>query len=553
MEELEALAEDVRNRDARAEKEAGAHFLGAIVLQQLPRPAAEISGWSIIDGQQRMTTLQLFLNATQLALGEVGFGHVGERVQRLVLNDHTEGDQKLKVLPAEVDRDSFRAVILGLEDGPKDSQINAAHEFFATQVREWIVAAPSETSQSLRAHALETALLGLIELVVIDLSAQDDPFTIFETLNARGTPLISSDLIKNFVLQTADRLGIEQTDVYEDQWSRMEDKWWRKEVRQGRLRRPQIDVFLNYWLIAELAEDVPSHQVFKKFRRHVEGSEEKIVDIVRDVVRSADQFRTWDDIDPYSRIGTFLYRWRVLDAGVITPLLLLLFDRLSTDEDELLRSLNVLESYLVRRMVTRMTTKNYNVIVLELLSRIKSSTDSPSVSMANYLESQEADSRLWPTDVMVAQAFSSLPLYRMLTRGRLRMVLEVLEDSLRGPKTEDEFVSRGRLTIEHIMPQQWRAHWPPVDLGNDEDDDPEAQRDRQLHSVGNLTLVTSSLNPSLSNSAWAVKKDGLYEHGVLLLNSDLITRYGDQEFLEPQMTERARRLADLACQTWSRS
>lgn len=133
------------------------------------------------------------------------------------------------------------------------------------------------------------------------------------------------------------------------------------------------------------------------------------------------------------------------------------------------------------------------------------------------------------------------------------MVLEVLEDSLRGPKTEDEFVSRGRLTIEHIMPQQWRAHWPPVDLGNDEDDDPEAQRDRQLHSVGNLTLVTSSLNPSLSNSAWAVKKDGLYEHGVLLLNSDLITRYGDQEFLEPQMTERARRLADLACQTWSRS
>jgi hypothetical protein len=549
-EELDALDEGLPNRIAQAEEKAGSHFLGAVVLQQLPRPADEISGWSIIDGQQRMTTLQLFLNATHLSLSEVGFSPEGERVRRLVLNDHTEGDQRLKVYPADVDRDAFRGVILGLDEALQDSQIEAAHEFFATQVKEWIIAAPSETTQSIRAHALETALLGLLELVVIDLSTQDDPFTIFETLNARGTPLIASDLIKNFVLQTADRLGIEQSDVYEDQWSRMEDKWWRKEVRQGRLRRPRIDVFLNYWLIAELAEDVPSHQVFTKFRRYVEGSEGKVVDIVRDVVRSADQFKTWDDIDPYSRVGTFLYRWRILDAGVVTPLLIHLFDRLSTDEEELLRSLDVLESYLVRRMVTRMTTKNYNAIVLELLSRIKSSTDSPSVSMAAYLGSQEADSRLWPTDAMVSQAFGTLPLYRMLTRGRLRMVLEVLEDSLRGPKTEAEFVSRGRLTIEHVMPQQWRAHWPPVDLESEEEEDLEARRDRQLHSIGNLTLVTKSLNPALSNSAWEVKKEGLYEHGVLLINSDLIKRYGDGEFLEAQMWERAQRLADLACQTW---
>ena len=140
----------------------------------------------------------------------------------------------------------------------------------------------------------------------------------------------------------------------------------------------------------------------------------------------------------------------------------------------------------------------------------------------------------------------------MLTRGRLRMVLEGLEDSLRGPKSEDEFVTRGKLTIEHLMPQQWSQHWP---LDNEDGlrEDAEEVRNRLVHTIGNLTLVTKSLNPVLSNGPWETKQGELQAHGVLLLNSELLREFGNRDFLEDQIRDRSRLLAERAASTWPRA
>jgi len=190
-------------------------------------------------------------------------------------------------------------------------------------------------------------------------------------------------------------------------------------------------------------------------------------------------------------------------------------------------------------------------LFLELGARLDGKIGVADDVIVHYLAGQTADSRLWPSNESVAKAMLEMPLYRLLTRARLRMVLESLEDASRSDKAEEAHALRGRLTIEHVLPQTWKTHWA-LEVG----DDPEeylrrvARRDNLKHTIGNLTLVTNKLNPALSNGAWESKAEGLLEHSTLQLNSDLLKRYSGREFAESQILERGRTLADLACTVW---
>lgn len=544
------------NEPAEAEKKTGTHFLGAIVLQQIPTPTAEIERRDVIDGQQRMITLQILLDAAQEVIEREGFVREAKQLQKLVLNDEdfAEGDDKFKLWPTSWDQDAFRAAMTNGVDtiGFDESRVVQAHEFFSLQVEEWLHSIDVEQRVS-RAQALNTALIGLLELVVIDLKTGDDAYVIFETLNARGTPLLASDLVKNFILQTANSNGLNTDTIYEEYWKSLEKKWWREDIRQGRIVRPRIDVFLNYWLISCQQEEVQSHKVFPIFRKYVEDSNASITEIIQDINKVGNTYRQLDNFDPDSDEGTFLYRWDVMQVGVATPLLLLLF---SASEKELSRErrsrcINSLESYLVRRMICRMTTKDYNRLFLELISRIEGKTQVADDVVIKYLAQQTAESRLWPSDKQLMDAMIDLPLYRLLTRGRLRIVLEALEEALRTGKAEERLIPKGKLTIEHILPQSWREHWPLEVV-----DDPEehhrriGDRERMKHTVGNLTLVTNKLNPSLSNGPWEKKQEGLQDHSTLFLNKRLLNTWGGAPFAESEIKGRGTQLAQLACEIW---
>lgn len=553
LDELAAVPEEDDRREALAEEAASSHFLGAVVLQQLPTASTDIDTRHVIDGQQRMTTLQIILDAAQEVLEKLGFEVEARRLSRLVLNGFATGDDVFKLWPAQLDQDGFRAAMTNgaSTDEHSDALIVQAHEFFQLQIKEWIEWGLDVEEQADRVRGLETALFGLLEMVVIDLGTADDAYVIFETLNARGTPLLASDLVKNLVLQTAAREGLSPDELYGSYWKPFEDRWWREDIRQGRLIRPRVDIFLNYWLVMRLADEVPSHQVFPKFRDLVKDSEDGIEDLVRELRDAGQTYRSFDAFDPFSKEGTFFYRWRTIDAGVTTPLLLWMFSR---GDDALTpearhRALATLESYLVRRMVCRMTTKDYNRIFVDVLDWLEKSEASADEALVRFLAEQDSESRVWPRDRQLSQAFADLPLYRLLTRGRMRMVLEAMEDAQRSPKSEEEHVLRGKLTIEHIMPQQWEKHWPLADASDAE----EAAIDRQrlVHSIGNLTLVTKSLNPSMSNGPWPEKRSALDQHSVLHLNKDLLTTWGQSPFGDDQIRTRSASLASLAAQIWA--
>ena len=161
----------------------------------------------------------------------------------------------------------------------------------------------------------------------------------------------------------------------------------------------------------------------------------------------------------------------MLESEVIKPLVLCLLDpeEPPIPEAQLVKALDVVESWMVRRMLVRATTKNYNQVVAELVAQVrKSDRANAGDVIENYLAGQSSGSRYWPDDAEIREELGALLAYRRLGRGRLRMVLEAIEDHLRGwrngkPGLGEERVARGKLAIEHVMPRKWLTHWPLQD------------------------------------------------------------------------------------------
>ena len=544
------LWEDVQNvAEQYLEKqpsEPTPHFLGAIVLQQQQVQASQLPTRVVVDGQQRLTTLQLLLDAVQEVFEERKYVFPAKRLESLVLNPEEfrngDSDNAFKVWPTVADRDAFRQAMhndLASEEY-KESRIVRAHEFFKLQTDQWIEAQPEEGEK--QAEALEVAVKNLLEVVVIDLDHAEDPHIIFETLNARGTPLLQSDLIKNMVLYEA---GASEPDEANRLWG-FTDGWWREEIYQGRLNRPRIDVFLNYWLVMRKREEVNANDVFSVFRRYCQDGNSPIEAVAADISRIGEYYRSLEEAD-IPEMEAFLYRLGVMRAGALTPVLLWLLSS-EVPKQQLQKGFRALESFTVRRMVCRITTQSYPGLFVDLLSDLaKSGAERAGDVIVEFLRRQEAYGRLWPRDDWFADALKSHPLYRLLTRGRLRMILEAIEEELRTDMADGHSVPRN-LTIEHIMPQQWQNNYPLADGVADENEARE-HRNQIVHTLGNLTLVNQKLNSKLSDAPWVRKQQTLKDHITLFLNKDILKEAPDV-WDEAAIEERAKRLCQEAIKVW---
>ena len=217
------------------------------------------------------------------------------------------------------------------------------------------------------------------------------------------------------------------------------------------------------------------------------------------------------------------------------------------------KALSVIESWMVRRMLVRATTKSYTQIFAELLRTFRGN-DRHTVGdlIETFFANQSTGSRYWPDDNELREELRVLPAYRRLGRGRLRMVIEASEDHLRGwigsqASLNNERVMRGKFAIEHVMPRKWQAHWALPEGSRSE-----GEREALLHTLGNLTLLTSRLNSKVSNGPWngeVGKKQALEDHCVLLLNRKLKDVAGD-EWTETKIRSRTDALSKLIIEIW---
>ena len=163
---------------------------------------------------------------------------------------------------------------------------------------------------------------------------------------------------------------------------------------------------------------------------------EQIEDVMSEVKADLSNYRRYEKGSRESVEEAFHYRADVMQIGAFTPALLAI---LSKPDQARFDALRALESFLVRRMVCRDTTKDYNKLALDLVSALnKRGPEDAGKVVVQFLSGQQADSRRWPTNDDLEHALSTLPLYRLLTRGRLRLILEGVEEQYRKTSLAEE-------------------------------------------------------------------------------------------------------------------
>lgn len=543
------------------------HFLGAVVLQQVENPTGSLQERTIIDGQQRLTTLQLLMDAVQGELLKVNALQPAARLGTLIENGAQfcqRPEDRFKLRPTHEDRPAFDAVMdashpINYENlRSYNSKFVEAHEFFAANCRVWLDGVDQDKVGK-RGETIEKVLREYLQLVVIDLTADENSQEIFETLNSRGEELTAADLIKNFVFQ---RLRPENEDadieeIYNSYWRDFDRlAFWNELENLGRLSQKRSSAFLGYWLTAQTGDETVLGEVFQRFKSLVlYGVKIPMFERLKQIRVMADKYRVLVESankpdGQISRVELFMYRSKALESNLVKTVVLALVDpQRSLHDSQINGALDVVESWMARRTLLLLTSKAYNRVFADVVNVIRNTDPQSLVSaVERFFTSQQVDSTYWPDDAELLGALAQMSIYRK-RRARNRMILESLEDYDRGwtnaanSSGGNPRVLRGTYSIEHLMPQGWQENWP---LNAEFDAD---ERGKRIDVLGNLTLVTNSLNSGLSNRPWSSKTEILHQRDIGLMNKHLIASNPDS-WAELDIDQRTMAMALKICKIW---
>jgi hypothetical protein len=570
------------------------HFLGAVVLDPQPRVGLiGVDTLHIIDGQQRLTTLQFVLKSILLTLKSVNSTAISEIISGTLRNSNpdTMRDPKIetfKVWPTFRDRKSYR---LAIEANKRTELINIFPDsftqresirkigishpppleaiwYFTEKFERWIKEG-TEQEIPLRAEILATSILQDIKVVSIVLDEDDDAQVIFETLNGRGAQLHATDLIRNFIFMRADREGTDSEDLYNNFWSSFEKGYWSEELRRGRLRKPRIEWFIHASLQAELKDEVDLGRLYFEYRRYVlnESTPRTAQNQLDTLSKYSLQYKELVDGKGDSSIAKFGKRILPYDITTLHPLALLIgTSPLSEDSKE--EMYNLLVSYVVRRTICGLTAKNYNNIFISILRSLSKLEVSPD-ALRDLLCSLKGEASRWPRDEEFKNTCINTSIYPgRLEAPKMRAILAELELGLRkSAKTEDSFnTNLSNLDIDHILPKSWYTHWHLNDgtvvnsseisgiqlkklMGVELSEKETAilEREKNIPTLGNLTLLNLSVNREAQHKSYQIKKGLLLANTHLRLNVPLL---GMDKWNEDSINKRGEVLADIALKVW---
>lgn len=504
------------------------HFIGSIVyveqgLSQVTHQAPLL----VIDGQQRLTTVSLLIEALARALGdgEPIDGFSAAKLRHYYLSNPLEsGDRYFKLLLSQTDNASLKAVIKHTEQPPEPSlRVTQNFKLFTELLAE-------------QQGNLAPVCRGLAKLVVVDIALsrdQDNPQLIFESMNSTGKELSQADLIRNFIL-----MGLEpglQTRLYEEYWRPMEQDFGQEAYGT------QFDSFMRHYLTVRTGDIPREREVYEAFKDYsrttpVQGAGiEALVKEIRAFARYFCALALGREQD--AALGVAFHDLRELKVDVAYPFLLELYhdyanDRLSAAD--FAAAVRLVEAYVFRRAICAIPTNSMNKTFATFGKALKKD---------RYLESIQAhfltlpSYRRFPADDEFRRDLHTRDVYNFRSRSYWLRRLENHGRKERVPV--DEY------TIEHILPQNsdLPAAWKQA-LG------PEWQRVQQqwLHTLGNLTLT--GYNAEYSDRPFGEKRDmaGGFKESPLKLNAGL----GQLEaWNETAIQERAGRLADQALTVWT--
>ena len=506
-----------------------AHFTGSIVY--IEKSLYQVSGHSpllVIDGQQRLTTVMLVLEALarRVGNGEPVDGFSAKKLRNYyLLNPEEEGERRFKLLLTQTDKQSLLS-LMQQKPKPAEPSLRIASNFELFD----------ENVTALDPTGLERLCKGLAKLTIVDVSLsrdQDNPQLIFESMNSTGRELSQADLIRNYILMGLERDS--QTRLYEEHWRPMETAFGQEAYGT------HFDGFMRHYLTVKTGEIPNVRAVYEAFKSHARSPEiaaAGVDTLVADIHTYAGYYCAMAlDKEQAFDLALAFRDLRELKVDVAFPFLLELYDdyeqgRLTKTDFE--RAVRLVEAYVFRRAVCAIPTNSLNKTFATFGRALKKDRYIQSV-LAHLLTLPSY--RRFPSDEEFKRELSVRDLYNFPRRSYWLRRLENYNRKERVPV--DEY------TIEHIMPQNknlsvaWRealgSEWQQV-------------HERWLHTLGNLTL--SGYNSEYSDRPFSEKREmpSGFRESPLRLNEGLGVL---ETWNEDTIRQRAERLAAQAVQVWA--
>lgn len=518
------------------------YFMGSLILKQQMTPSASAVGdvRLVIDGQQRLTTISILMKVLSL---KISVKNKFER--RFLLDDYTP-----VLRHNRNDMPAFNRIMQleSLDVLSGDDKITEAYRYFCEH------ADPKKLDFD--------RICNNVLFVGIDLDQDEDEQQIFDTINSLGVTLTTAELLKNYFFTRRD------IEAYTHDWYEIFEKdeetrnYWDTEITTGRIKRTYIDMFFYAFLLIKIQDSkygVSAEEKvrFSKFERLFESYKTFIkvkchddrIKILREIREYAVVFRNaisrnalQNELPPEAgieRINAVIFAF---DTTTLIPYVLYIEKNVP---DIAVRNdlYDALEAYIVRRIVTRQTTKNYNHLFSERL--ILNHILSKDALIAYMAESDDVNNRM-PTDEEVVKAFHESVLVNKYAAGVLYLIeSKIRERSLHATR----LLGIAKYSLEHMMPKKWRNKWQHEDEFIDAD-----RRDQVLLTLGNLTIITQPLNASIRDADWTTKKNGAGSKGGLSKYADgieILSHYLSlDEWNEDRIYERAAYLAEKALVIW---
>ena len=520
------------------------HLLGSIVCLTGDHGAG-INALELVDGQQRTTTIMLFLDAIEDRLRADANDEDAQSINKLVNSRDYTGTKSKKLQLGDLDNKDFTRVVDGRElDEVVNNNLLKARKL----IGDLIGKLDTEEFNQFRYKFINNAYI-----IRLDVAQAKDAFKLFETINNRGLSLSPTDIIKNFLLGNASIISSETLESVKEDWTRIVlsldgidmDNFFRQymagqtgqKVTQTRL----IDTFKAYY--ARNIEEGEALREYEEFAEAVEGSETtnkqdlkafaKTLRLAADIYRQIQQATFADD-----EINRRLINLKKIRSVASYTFILNLMQRGGVGNNDVLEILRMVEIFMLRRNVAEYRTSELEDIFVALTKlpdeNIVAATKQ--IFVDNMPSDEEFETRL------------TGHVFKGQLEARAKYMLEYLGYGTLSP-TEMVIKSHRAVELEHIMPQTIDTKKAKEELGDwvsylGED---AALHGEYLTKLGNLTMLGKKLNIVASNNPFEAKKVE-YEKSEIAMTRELAA---NASWGLKQIDVRTEKLTKQAVALWS--
>ncbi|MBA4123757.1 MAG: DUF262 domain-containing protein [Acidobacteria bacterium] len=509
-----------------------AHFIGSIVyVHDDVYTASGLTELTIIDGQQRLTTLTLIFIALYRIAKELGDPMLVNRIHKTYLiNEFAPETEKLKLKPTENNKNALKH-ILNLEDEEEFKDYSKIIENF------------NYFKSNISRENFETIQRGLSKLIVVDIALdrqKDNPQRIFESLNSTGLELSQADLIRNYILMGLSRTNQEK--IYKSYWEVIEQN-----AKDEKSNKSRVSDFIRDYLTLINREIPNKSDVYAKFKSQyptttVEELESVLTELKLLVKFYNKLINPKNELD--KDIRNQLEYINRLEINVAFPFLMKVYQDYSNNEIEkqtFISVLNLVQSFTWRRFILGLPTNALNKIFMSLYDKVNKDKYLHSIQQSLL---QRSGVQRFPRNTETINALKEKDVYNINPKNRTYL-LERLENYQNNEPVLIE--GNSDITIEHIFPQNPDPKWK-IELGQDEYN---FIKENYLNTIGNLTL--SGNNGRLSNKPFVEKRDMNldnkeqgYKFSRLWLNRDLKEKdFWNKEEIEKRTENIAKRFLQI--------